>query len=729
MMLNGTQHVREANEYGHSVRLFGMGKCQSFEPAEEPAAASPGWARASNVTVGQGWGHLSAICYLYGLQIYRETGVPIGLIEADVGGVTLATLAPPDALLHCGVKPLNKSTQAAEMWKTECSGYDGGVAPTNHSMCCTNPPDFVVPPTPRASAPSSLWHAMIYPFTTTVIKGAIWFQGESDSSPAGSKLYNCTFPAMIKSWRSMWHHNTAGATDPLFPFGFVQLGAVGCTCNAGQSRSMCNCPGNDPRTGPDFMGLRWSQTASTGRIPNAAMPNTFTAVSYDLPDEVSAWGTVHFRAKTPVAMRLAQAGLVAAYGKKGYGHGPVIVSVDMLADTGNDLAIVLFAADGPPIEKPLRSPNGFQLGYMDLADSVIKWINVTAAAKDLRSATLSLDVMPTGVSRANLLFVRYNWAVSPCYFQQCAVYGGTPDTADMPAGPYIGTVSRKAFDVSDDPTVDSATKVLSSFIHQKQSRVEQQAAQRSFRSFLSNPRFFGPFAEPSYTRSHDLPRASATVAEMPSSPESKVVSNGTAPTPPIRYQIRAQYHRKCSAAAVASTERHICAFYTILDFDLSNSSLGLRGTSPWGYRNLKTVNETTHIFDYSVSCSRQLQLQPVVPVPPVKNMRSCGTEVLNGVIADRYCYVGRSRPLVSAMLTGQMNETIGNTSETVWYEKGTNRPLQYVSAQAASSGIVGGLFTFTHFREGLENGAVMIPAVWCPPCEQMPPIEGIVGPG
>ena len=86
----------------------------------------------------------------------------------------------------------------------------------------------------------------MYPFTNMTIFGAIWYQGEANaggepehlmswSSITGSVLlssphsgyrteqYACTFPAMITDWREKWHQNTGGQTDPMFPFGFVQV--------------------------------------------------------------------------------------------------------------------------------------------------------------------------------------------------------------------------------------------------------------------------------------------------------------------------------------------------------------------------------------------------------------------------------------------------------------------------------------------------------------------------
>ena len=88
--------------------------------------------------------------------------------------------------------------------------------------------------------PSILWNAMIYPFLNMTIKGAIWYQGESNAGRylkewqynckiiiivlnTGSNNYNCTFPAMIDDWREKWHTFTIGQTDPMFGFGFVQV--------------------------------------------------------------------------------------------------------------------------------------------------------------------------------------------------------------------------------------------------------------------------------------------------------------------------------------------------------------------------------------------------------------------------------------------------------------------------------------------------------------------------
>ena len=76
---------------------------------------------------------------------------------------------------------------------------------------------YAFPPVPAQTNPSQptlLYNAMIHPITNMTIKGAIWYQGESNASRA--EEYKEIFPAMITDWRAQWKQGD-------FPFYYVQI--------------------------------------------------------------------------------------------------------------------------------------------------------------------------------------------------------------------------------------------------------------------------------------------------------------------------------------------------------------------------------------------------------------------------------------------------------------------------------------------------------------------------
>ncbi len=66
----------------------------------------------------------------------------------------------------------------------------------------------------NANSPTVLYNAMIAPLVPYAIKGAIWYQGESNVER--NKQYESLFPKMIESWRAAWSQGN-------FPFYFVQI--------------------------------------------------------------------------------------------------------------------------------------------------------------------------------------------------------------------------------------------------------------------------------------------------------------------------------------------------------------------------------------------------------------------------------------------------------------------------------------------------------------------------
>ena len=71
-----------------------------------------------------------------------------------------------------------------------------------------------------------------------------------------------------------------------------------------------------------------------------------------------------------------------------------------------------------------------------------------------------------------------------------------------------------------------------------------------------------------------------------------------------------------------------------------NRSGNAYGTSPWGWISRKSVNNTLHVFEYGLSCvssTRQTNGNGVNQFPPTDGFESCGSETINGTLADVYC--------------------------------------------------------------------------------------------
>ncbi len=156
------------------------------------------------------------------------------------------------------------------------------------------------------NTPTVLYNALINPLVPYTIKGAIWYQGESNVG--NPQLYTTLFPAMIESWRSVWQSGD-------FPFYFVQIAPY----NYGEWA--------------DAAGLREAQF-KTLRVPNTGM-----AVTLDIgnPDHI------HPANKPEVGRRLALWALAKDYGKEQIYAGPLYSSMEI---NGNTIAVSFSHAEG-----------------------------------------------------------------------------------------------------------------------------------------------------------------------------------------------------------------------------------------------------------------------------------------------------------------------------------------------------------------------------------------------
>ena len=77
---DGAEAVKNATHEG--IRLFRVPQKSAYVPVEVPTGS---WARCEPAAFG-GFGGFSAVAYYFARKVHAETGIPIGLIQAAVGG-------------------------------------------------------------------------------------------------------------------------------------------------------------------------------------------------------------------------------------------------------------------------------------------------------------------------------------------------------------------------------------------------------------------------------------------------------------------------------------------------------------------------------------------------------------------------------------------------------------------------------------------------------------------
>ncbi|MEZ5038922.1 MAG: sialate O-acetylesterase [Saprospiraceae bacterium] len=140
--------------------------------------------------------------------------------------------------------------------------------------------------------PTILYNIMIHPLLKLPIKGALWYQGESNADEEGAYVYRDLFARMITDWRARW-----GVGD--FPFLYVQLANF-------------MAPSPTP-TESNWAVLRESQSATL------AIPNTAQVVIIDIGEAKD----IHPRNKQDVGLRLSLAARKLAYQQDVVYSGPV----------------------------------------------------------------------------------------------------------------------------------------------------------------------------------------------------------------------------------------------------------------------------------------------------------------------------------------------------------------------------------------------------------------------
>ncbi|NWS82725.1 SIAE acetylesterase, partial [Toxostoma redivivum] len=405
---NASQELAAAARYPY-VRIFAAAPARSDVELEDLEQINLPWSIPTAENLGHGnFTYFSAVCWLLGRSLYEALGSPIGLVEVAWGGTPIEAWSSRRVLQACGLPEdtgRGKGGSSDLPWHSACFNQKPTLCfapPLNLALSSsTSPHQHLSGP----ETPSVLWNAMIHPLLNMTLRGVAWYQGEANIY-LNTDQYNCTFPALIADWRRAFHTGSAGQTEPLLPFGFVQLSTY-----------------RHQSADDSFARLRWHQTADLGVVPNVRMPSTFMAVAMDLGDEHSPYGSIHPRDKQNVAHRLLLGARAVAYGDKDVVfQGPYPTRAILEVTRG--LLNVTYSQE---LICRQRDAQAFEVCCSSQA-SPCQWLPAPVVAVGSHMVTLALSGC-----RMLVLGLRYAWAEWPCEYQACPLY----NPQGLPAPPFL----------------------------------------------------------------------------------------------------------------------------------------------------------------------------------------------------------------------------------------------------------------------------------------------------
>ena len=288
----------------------------------------------------------SAVAYHFGAMLADSLGVPVGLICNAVGGAPAEAFIDRKTLeFHPVLVDILYNWRGNDMIQDWCRGRASKNIAKSTNNLQRHPYE-----------PCYLYETGIMPIAHYPIKGAIWYQGESNAHNV--ELHEIIFPTLIDSWRRTWN-------NPEMPFYFVQLSSI-----------------NRPS---------WPHFRNSQRRMAAEIPNCDFAVSSDKGDPYD----VHPKEKAPVGERLARLALNQTYGMDHVAQqGPTPVSAKetkgkLIIEFSN--ATELSTSDG----KALR---GLEIGW------------AVGSLQEIPSENIKIDgnrIIIDGYSNARR--IRYAW--------------------------------------------------------------------------------------------------------------------------------------------------------------------------------------------------------------------------------------------------------------------------------------------------------------------------------
>lgn len=320
----------------------------------------------------------SAAGYYFGRILHQALDVPVGLINNAWGGSAAEAWVRRDVLeedkRYAELMAKWKQTEDTYDHEKVVAAYQKKREQWQAAFKKAKAEGKPLPRAPRAPRnplagqhrPANLYNGVLKPTIGYGIKGAIWYQGESNASRA--EQYGHLFPLMIQHWRDEWKQGD-------FSFYWVQLADF-----------------RDEKAEPaesDWAELREAQTKSQ------RLPNTGQAVITD----VGEGRDIHPRNKQEVGKRLARLALAKNYGRNIPHRSPEFKSMTL---KGNKATIKFDHVSSGLYAFDTREVRGFTIAGKDK-----KFHHAQAVIKGKDTVEVWSDAVKNPVS------VRYNWADNP----------------------------------------------------------------------------------------------------------------------------------------------------------------------------------------------------------------------------------------------------------------------------------------------------------------------------
>jgi sialate O-acetylesterase len=281
----------------------------------------------------------TACGYFLARRLQQELGVPVGLVNASWGGTRIEPWTPPigfqsvNALQDIYRSVIGRTPGTApyrDRLAAHIRALDAWVAEAKSRVDSTEPvtpsPAYPAELTPFTGTqdPTMLYNGMIHPLVGFPIRGAVWYQGESNHGEG--MLYVEKKKALINGWRTLW-----GQGD--FPFYYVQI-----------------APFQYGNEDPEILAQFWEAQAACQSIPTTGMV---------VINDIATVGDIHPPNKQDVGYRLASLALRNDYGRTDLvASSPEVARLEVL---GNRLKLHFKNTGGGLKTRDGKAPSHFEV--------------------------------------------------------------------------------------------------------------------------------------------------------------------------------------------------------------------------------------------------------------------------------------------------------------------------------------------------------------------------------